>query len=58
MRGGTGKLDIDTLDSEGEGSSEICDSCGLIDVESSSDVKLNEGTSIARLNVGLCMLEL
>jgi len=58
MRGGTGKLDIETLDSEGEGSSEICDICGLIEVESSSDVKLNDGTSIAMLKVGLCMLEL
>jgi len=58
MRGGTGKLDIETLDSEGEGSSEICDICGLIEVESSSDVKLIDGTSIAMLKVGLCMLEL
>jgi len=58
MRGGTGKLDIDTLDSEGEGSSEICDICGLTDVESSSDVKSNDGTSNAMLKVGLCIIEL
>jgi len=48
---------MDTLDSEGEGSSEICDMCGVTG-ESCSVEKLNDGTSLAMLKVDLCMLEL